>query len=255
MLETKNLSFNYGDNRILDKVNIIAYPGEITAFIGCNGTGKSTLFKSIMGYLKSKGEVIINGKNRKDYCREELTKKISYLAQFNQNEVEITVFEVILLGRINNLEFKVPQSEIDKVWEVLKMLKIEQFAGRKINELSGGQRQLVYIAQSIVREPNILMLDEPTNNLDLRFQFEMMQLIKELTVQKKLTTLIILHQINLVTVFCDRVVILNEGKVYAQGPPSELINEKMFKDVYKMEVDIQNGNKGYCSFIPVAVSN
>jgi iron complex transport system ATP-binding protein len=154
-----------------------AYPGEITAIIGANGIGKSTLLKLICGLLKGSGSIMVNGRSIDRYDRRDLSHHISYLSQDTVSNVMLSVFEVVLLGRVDRLTHRVPDRELEIVERVLRQLHLEPYASRNIGELSGGQRQLVFIAQALVRNPQVLILDEPTSNLDLYFQCEIMDLL------------------------------------------------------------------------------
>lgn len=254
MIEVSQLSFGYkGDmrNNVLNGINMTAAPGEITAIIGANGIGKSTILKNICGLLKGSGDIKICGKNIRDYNRKDLAAHISYLSQDTVSNALLSVFEVVLLGRVARLSAAVPDKELMIVRDVLRRLSIEEYASRNIGELSGGQRQLVFIAQALARNPKILIMDEPTSNLDLYYQFQIMNLLKELTRTERFTTLVSLHQLDLVARFADKVVVINEGCVYDYGPPEKIFTVKTFHDVYRMNTEIVNrGGIGYV--IPVS---
>jgi iron complex transport system ATP-binding protein len=250
MIEVSKLSFGYkgyASNKILDEINMTAYPGEITAIIGANGIGKSTVLKNICGLLKGSGEIKICGKNIKDYNRKELSLYISYLSQDTVSNALLSVFEVALLGRVARLTNNVPDDELILVRDVLRRLNLEEYASRNIGELSGGQRQLVFIAQALLKNPKVLIMDEPTSNLDLYYQFQIMNLLRELTVTEQFTTLVSLHQLDLVDRFADKVVVVNEGRVYDYGTPQKILTPRTFRDVYRMNTEIVNkGGIGYC---------
>ncbi|PKM75430.1 MAG: ABC transporter ATP-binding protein [Firmicutes bacterium HGW-Firmicutes-17] len=255
MIEVKDLSFAYGKTTILKDVNFIAKPKEITAIIGANGIGKSTLLKNICGILKNDGEIFYSGKNRSQYSPNEFTKRISYLSQDSGCEADLNVFEVVLLGRIGNLNYRVSDEEIEKVEGILERLDIRKLSSRRIGELSGGQRQRVFIAQALASEPEILILDEPTSSLDLYYQFEMLEMIKNLTVSESFTTITTLHQLNLVSRFADSVIVLDEGSVYKQGTPEEVLTIELLKNVYKMRTEIFRTSDGYTNIVPVCQCN
>lgn len=252
LIRVENINFSYGKNKILEDISFKAKEGEVTAIIGSNGTGKSTLLKNICGMLKGSGEVYIDDLKVNKHNRKEVTSKISYLSQFNIIDAEINVFEVILLGRIENLGMKVPDTEIEKVWKILKFLNIENLAKRKINQLSGGQKQMVFIGQALAREPEVLILDEPTNNLDLRYKFKMLDLIKSLTKRNNFTTVMVIHDLNILQKFVDRILVLHNKKVYRYGYPSDIMTREMFKDVYKMNVDFYNVKEGFNVMVPIS---
>ena len=250
MIEVSQLSFGYkkyGQNNILNCINMTAFPGEITAVIGANGIGKSTILKNICGLLKGSGEIKICGKNIREYKRKDLAAHISYLSQDTASNSLLSVFEVVLLGRVARLSASVPDEELTIVRDVLRRLSMEKYASRNIGELSGGQRQLVFIAQALARNPKVLVMDEPTSNLDLYYQFQIMNLLKELTVTEKFTTLVSLHQLDLVARFADKVFVINDGCVYDYGTPEKTLTAKTFRDVYRMNTEIVN--KGGASYV------
>lgn len=181
MIEVHNLTFGYSsteDGQILKGVDFVAQTGKLTALIGTNGAGKSTLLKTIMGILKGKGEIFVNGKSVSEYSNKDFSSTVSYLSQDNDCRVNLTVFEVVMLGRMGSMSFRVKDEDIQATQEVLERLNLQRFASRNIMELSGGQRQLVFMAQALVKEPKILILDEPTSALDLHKQFDLLTLLK-----------------------------------------------------------------------------
>lgn len=168
-IRVENLSFAYRRGKpVLDGLSFEAHEGEITAIVGANGAGKTTLVKSIMGSLSPQGQVYLGGKNRREYALSEVSALVGYLTQESGVQAALTVFDVVLLGRIHRLGLRVNSAELEKVWKILKKLKIENLANCYYNELSGGQRRVVNIAQTLVKEPKILILDEPTANLGNR---------------------------------------------------------------------------------------
>jgi iron complex transport system ATP-binding protein len=164
----------------------------------------------------------------------------------------LTVFEVVLLGLVNGLSYHVSDSDLESVQEVLARLNLKQYASRNIGELSGGQRQLVFIAQALIRKPKILILDEHTSNLDLYYQFQIMNIIKELTVSENFTTLLTLHQLDLVKRFADEVVVIHRGALYGTGSPRDILTEKTFRDVYRMNTEIVKSSDGGEYIIPLS---
>lgn len=250
MIEVIGLTFGYKDQVILNDISFEAKPGEITAIIGANGIGKSTLLKNVCGLLKGEGTIKIYGKSLKDYRRSELSSRVSYLSQDTVSYALLTVFEIVLLGRVERLSQRITGEDIQAVDSVLHRLGIESFAFRYIGELSGGQRQLVFIAQALIRNPQVLVMDEPTSNLDLYYQFQIMELIKRLTVTEGLTTLITLHQLELAARFAEKIIVLDDGRVYGNGAPPEVLTKAMLREVYKMDVEIVNST-GALHIVPV----
>jgi len=244
MLEAKNLSFSYdGKTDIIHDIGFMAKPGEITAIIGANGAGKTTILKCVAGLAKHGGSVLFDGKEKN---RQETVKVLSYMQQNTDCDIELNVFEVVLLGMRQSLSYILTKKDVAKVNNVLKLLKIDKFAQRRIGEISGGQRQLVFIAQALVKEPDIMMLDEPTSALDLYHQFKLMDFIRQVTRERNCTTVVTMHHLDIALRFADRIVVINDGVVYDEGPTNEVFTEKMLREVYRMDATIEtnpDGNK------------
>lgn len=245
-LDVSELSFRYQGSSIntLDHVSFHANAGEVTTLIGPNGAGKTTLIKAILGFNRAEGDISICGKLREGGRTNDYTKKISYLTQENAYLPSLTVFEVVLLGRINTLNLKIQENELERVYETLNILHLTELAARPFYALSGGQRKIVNIAQAIVKEPEILILDEPTANLDMQHDLEVMDLIVSYTRAKNTTTLVTLHDLNLAGKYSDRLVMLKNGTVFSQGTPAEVIKEETVKTVYGVEAEIQCDTDG-----------
>jgi len=244
MLEISNLSFGYGSQPILKNVNLTFEPGKMTAVIGPNATGKSTLLKCISGILRGQGAVLMDGKDLSTFKPQDIARQISYLSQEGCGKAVLSVFEVVLLGRVHSLSLKVSDVEVNYVLKILRQLGIEELAARNICELSGGQRQMVFIAQALVREPSVLLLDEPTNSLDLHRELQMLELIKKLTITRALTTVITLHQLDMAARYADEIVVLFDGEVYAAGPPAAVLTTDMLRTVYQVNAAIHQASDG-----------
>lgn len=238
MIEVKDLSFRYGAEPVLENVSFTARPGEITAVVGANGAGKSTLLKCIAGFEKASGTVKICGRAAAALSGETRAGLLSYLDQCTDCEAELNVYEVVLLGRLQRLSFRVTDEDIGRVNEILAQMSLEQFARRNISELSGGQRQLVFIAQTLIKDPKVLILDEPTSALDLRRQFEIMEFLRRVTRERQLTTLVTLHHLDIAAKYADHVVVIADNRVYAESTPGEAFTEKMLRDVYEVTAEI-----------------
>ena len=249
MVEVTNLGFRYGTEPVLENINFTAYPGEITAVIGANGVGKSTLLKCVAGLLKCQGRISICG--RDTLTEAEHAAKIGYLCQNNGCYAQLREFEVILMGLVNELSFRVGPEKIQRVEQIMELMDITKYAGRKINQLSGGQQQLVFIAQTLVKRPDILILDEPTSALDLSRQFQLMELIKKVTKEYGFTTMLCHHHLDLVSRFADRVLVLKGGHLYCNDTPRQAFTAQMFRDVYGMEVEFCTDRQGILHMVPV----
>ncbi|MBO4569334.1 MAG: ABC transporter ATP-binding protein [Candidatus Methanomethylophilaceae archaeon] len=241
-----NLSFCYGDARILEDLSFTARPGEITTIIGPNGAGKTTLLKCVANLFKHDGEVKFDGK---EFERKDLFEFLSYMEQNTDLDVDLNVFEIVLLGMIQSLGFYVSDEDIEEVYKVLDLLEIRQFADRKIGELSGGQRQLVFIAQALVKNPSVIILDEPTSALDLFHQYNLISFMSRITKERGCTTLMTLHHLDVAYKYSDNLVIVNDHHIYSEGSPKEVFTQKMLRDVYRVRSTMMKDEDGDEHFI------
>lgn len=186
MLEVKNISKSYGKNNVLSDINCIIEKNKFTAFIGSNGAGKSTLINIIARTLKAdSGEVIIDEKKQSEWKTEELAKKISILSQFNNINIKITVRELVSFGRYPYSKGKLTNEDLKKIDEALNYLNLKNLENRFLDELSGGQIQMAYIAMIIAQDTDYILLDEPLNNLDMNHSVKIMKTLKKLVLEKK----------------------------------------------------------------------
>lgn len=237
-LEVKGLRFGYNSNPVLKEISILAFPGRITAVVGPNAVGKSTLLKCIAGMIKpDRGSILLDGKDIRDFKRD-ITRYVYYLSQEDSTKAVLTVFETVLLGRIHSLSWRISTEDAEIASKVLQDIGISELATRFLDELSAGQRQMVFIAQSLVRDPKVLLLDEPTSNLDLQHQLDILDLIKDITADREITTLITSHDLNLVARYVDEFIVLNAGNVYASGKPESVLTPEMIRDVYKVNARV-----------------
>ncbi|AKB83825.1 Iron(III) dicitrate transport ATP-binding protein FecE [Methanosarcina barkeri 3] len=242
-LEIDNFSFGYNSSLIFNEMNF-KIESRITVLIGPNAAGKSTLLKCIAGVLDPKGTIMFDGKDVKSFEKKDLIRLRSYLPQESKITSSLTVFEILLLGMANSLFWKVNETDLEVVSNVLKYLGIEDLALRGINELSGGQKQMVFIAQSLIRDPKLLLMDEPTNGLDLKYQLELFELIQKITLERGMTTIIALHDLNLAARFADNIVVMNKGEIYASGSPSSVLTQKTIESVYGINARISIDDDG-----------
>ena len=251
MIEIKNLTFGYGLTPVLNKINLQAEPA-FNAIIGPNAAGKSTLLKCIVGILQPEGEILFNGKELRAFKKEELMEVVGYLPQEAPTRSVLTVFEAILLGRLPTLSWRVTDQDLAVVLNVLESLRIDGLASRPLNELSGGQKQIVSIAQTLVRGPEFILMDEPANNLDLQRQLEIFDLIRFLTAKRKITFMIVLHDLNLAARYADNIIILNgQGGIYGAGKPGAVITAEMLSAVYGVKARVTIDGDGIPMVAPL----
>ena len=241
-LIVKDLSCGYKAETVLKNVNL-KFESMITAVIGPNGAGKSTLIKCLAGILNYQGNILFKG-NRVCSSYKEYYAKIAYFPQTISQSAAITVFEAVLLGMLNSLSLRVSDEELEKVLGILKELKIEHLAERKLNELSGGQLQMVSVAQAMVKEPEVILLDEPLNNLDIHFQFEILDFIRSETYRKQIITVMAMHDLNLAAKYADRIAVIDKGELVAYGTPGQVLTGKMIQTVYRVEAEVSLDSNG-----------
>ncbi|WP_297789821.1 ABC transporter ATP-binding protein [uncultured Anaerococcus sp.] len=231
MIEARNLSISY-DRLIIDDISFKLEEGNVNILMGRNGSGKSTILNAISGIKAHRGEIKTSG-------------KVSYLNQNINSKIRFTVFETILLGKVEDLSLRISKEDKKEAEKILDILDIRSYRDRYINRLSGGEVQKVFIGQALVANPKVLLLDEPVSALDLKNQYEIMRIITDLTRKLNLTTLISLHQIGLIEKFADHIILINDKKIYREGTSREVMDEKMFREVFDMETDIRDfdGNR------------
>jgi len=239
ILELKNIEFSYNGSPVLRGIEFGVRKGELISILGVNGAGKSTLLKCINGILKpQKGEIFIDHINIKRASRTEIAKVLAYVPQRSEQNF-ITVFDAVLLGRKPYIKWDVTKNDIEITERVLSILGLKKLSLRYINELSGGEFQKVVIARALVQQPKVILLDEPTNNLDPKNQFEVMDIIKNISKRKGISSVIVMHNVNLALRLSDRFVLLKEGKVFAEGG-LEIITKDNIEKVYGIPVTVEN---------------
>lgn len=206
---------------------------QFVSIIGPNGVGKSTLIHCINKLLEpTSGSVWIDDLNVHDMTMKELSKVIGYVPYSANDTFSMSVVDTVLMGRHPHTGWKTTDHDLDIVFETLKLLKIEDLAMRPFNQLSAGQHQRVMLARGIVQEPKILLLDEPTSNLDIRHQIDVTVLLKELSESKDTLVIMISHDINIAAKYSDKIIMMHEGRIFAVGDPNTVITEENIRMVY-----------------------
>ena len=240
-LRIHGVQFGYNSVDVLQNVLMEVATGEVVSLVGPNGAGKSTLLKCINKILKPRrGSILIEGKEVARFGLKELARSIGYVPQSVSYNFQCTVFDSVLLGRKPHVNWSISERDKDIVSEMLVLMGLEDMVMRQFNELSGGERQKVLIARALAQEPQILLLDEPTSNLDLRHQFEVLELITTVVREKGLSAIMAIHDLNLASRFSDKMVFLRGGRIYATGSPWEALTQENIRTVYGIDVIVNN---------------
>lgn len=243
MISVKGITKLYGDKKVVDDVSLSIAKGKITSLIGPNGAGKSTVLSMITRLLDNdSGDVLLEGENIFTQPNSELAKKISILKQSNHLELKITVRELIAFGRYPYSKGRLTDEDNALIDEAIDYMELGEFEDRFIDELSGGQRQRAYIAMTIAQDTEYIFLDEPLNNLDMKHSVQIMKILRRLVDELGKTVVIVLHDINFASVYSDRIVALKNGRVVKDGPTEEIIQSAALKEIYDMDIPIQQMN-------------
>ncbi|MGO4673679.1 ABC transporter ATP-binding protein [Bosea sp. 2YAB26] len=241
-LQLREVGVRYGRKVVLSEVTTpLLSGGEVVAVIGPNAAGKSSLFRRIAGLVPGAGEVSISGESSVPGRRAPLS---CYLPQDTAVNAVLTVYESILLAFKQGGTWSVSDDELKRIDCVLRDLEIEDLAFRGLGELSGGQRQLVSIAQTLAREPDILLLDEPTSALDLHRQFEVLSLVRRLARDRGMCVLISIHDLNQALRVADRVLVLAKTRLVAIGAPREIVTPSLLDEVYGVRARVEGLSSG-----------
>lgn len=239
MVEIKDLTFAYSKNsrNILEQVGFDIQNNQCIAILGNNGAGKSTLLKCVDRICPAeRGVVLVDSENVYKMSKTEMAQNIAYVQQ-KSSAVNMTVFDSILLGRKPYIKWDASSEDRKIVCDIISKMHLEDFALRNVSELSGGEAQKVMLARALAQEPRLLLLDEPTSNLDPRNQHEAMQLVKKIAQEHNICVAIIIHDLNLAIRYCDRFVFLKDSRVYSYGG-METITPENIEAVYRMHVHI-----------------
>lgn len=239
MLEVKNVCCGYDGIDIVKQVSFSINRGENLCIVGPNGCGKSTLLKAISSLIDFHGEVKLDGKNINALKRKDLATKIALMTQSSNIQFPYTIYETVALGRyshLNGIFSRLTKKDELIINESLKMVGILDMKNKLISELSGGQLQRVFLARAFAQDPEVILLDEPTNHLDLRYQIEILDYLKNWAKEKNKIVVAVLHDLNLVQNFGDRVLMLNDGIIKGHGNTKEVLNNNDLEEVYGIDI-------------------
>jgi iron complex transport system ATP-binding protein len=247
ILSVAGVRFGYNGRPVLNDLAFEVKAGEMLAVLGVNGAGKSTLLKCVNRILTpARGAVLLDGRDVRHMSRTESARAFGYVPQHQEKE-EITVFDAVLLGRKPHIKWAASRKDMEIAEHAIADTGLSSLAMRPVNTLSGGEAQKVLIARALAQEPSVLLLDEPTSNLDVRNQIEVMDLLRDITAKKRLLTMVSIHDLNLSLRFADRFLLLKDGSVHAVVDRAS-VSPGIIRDVYGVDVVI-----GEVAGHPVAV--
>ena len=239
-LQIKNLSFGYKKNQmILNNINLEIKQGEILGILGPNGTGKTTFIKCINNIHKpNEGRILYDGNNIMNLSQLNIAKIIAYVPQYTNNFFPMNVIDTVMMGRMPYVKKNYSDEDKEIVFSIIKKMNLEEFAFRNIKEMSGGERQRVFIARAMAQQPNIIILDEPTSSLDLYNQLFILHTITQLAKENNITIIMTIHDLNLASMFCDNILMLKDAHIFAHGKPESILTAENIYEMYKVRTEI-----------------
>ena len=241
-LQIRQVSFSYLDGLVLHDIDLSIGAGEMVGLLGPNGSGKTTLIKLASGVLKpGQGEIRLDGSDLSRLRRKAIARKITVVPQQFHIPFAFTVGEVAMLGRIPFIKALAGETDGDRkaVTTALELVDISELEQRRFDELSGGERQKVVLAMALAQEPKLLLLDEPTAHLDITHQVEILELVKSLNLEQGITVMAAMHDLNLASLYFDRLVLLKDGRILADGTPAEVLTEDGIREVFSASVMVE----------------
>jgi iron complex transport system ATP-binding protein len=241
VINVDNLSYSAKERMILNDINFSVVDGQFVTLLGANGCGKSSVLRTISNEIKEfSGDVMVLGLEINRNNKKLLARDVSFLMQFNDNDVRTTVYEYVAYGRVphKGIFSMLDQNDLKIIDDVLVQTSLLEYKDRSMSTLSGGEKQRVYLAMCLVQQPKILVLDEPTNHLDIKFQYELLSLVKKINVENNVTVLCVLHDLNQAIKYSDYIVMLKAGEIYVQGDVDECMTADNIFDVFGVDVEI-----------------
>jgi len=235
-LRIENLEFSYPSVPVLKDICMELHSRTIVSIVGRNGAGKSTLLKCMNRILQSyKGTILLDEQSIESMKIKEVARRMAYLPQTGEHDFPITVFDMVLMGRYPHVAWSLNEHDKNYVWQILEMMGLEELAIRDFRHISGGQQQQVLIARALAQQADVFLLDEPTSNLDIRHQLEVMEVLKKLVKESNILTIISIHDLNLAARYADWVIMINQGGIHAAGKPGEVFTAENIQQVYGVE--------------------
>lgn len=239
-LEVRDLSFAYPKQKpVLDHISMTAKAGEVLGIIGPNGTGKTTFIKCLNHILTpTEGDVYLDGVSLGRMTGNQLARTMAYVPQFAGRFFPVTVIDTIMMGRTPYAGSEYSAEDEQIVFDVMREMNLEKFAFRNIGEMSGGERQRVFIARAMAQQPKVIILDEPTASLDIHNQLFTLKSISELARKQNVIIIMIIHDLNLASMFCDKLLMLQDGHIFAYGTPGQVITESNIYSMYHVHTAV-----------------
>ena len=247
-LQIENLTVAYGKTPVIRSLSDQWPEGCVTALIGCNGAGKSTLLQALAGLIPMQGKTAISGIS---LSPEERRQQIAYMPQDTSAQSSLTVLEVVLLGRLGSLGLRLPAGIANEAMAALDTFGLGALHTRQLDEISGGQRQLVFLTQALFRQPRVLLLDEPTAALDLRHQLLVLERLSQISHKNGTIVGMAMHDLNLAAQYADRIVGLNDGQNIASGSAAQVLTAKNLKTMYGIEAEVTQGPQNQLLVRPI----
>ncbi|MBS4534041.1 ATP-binding cassette domain-containing protein [Clostridium sp. D2Q-14] len=252
MIEIKNISQAYGNTQVLREVNLIIKEKRITALIGANGAGKSTLLNVAANLLEPcAGTVLLDGKDIKEMKSQDIAKRIAILKQTQHLNMRISVRDLVSFGRYPHSQGRLKDEDEQKIRQAIEYMNLKEIENKFIDELSGGQRQRAYIAMILAQDTKYIFLDEPLNNLDIKYSVEMMTILRKLVKELSKTVIIVMHDINFAAAYADDIVAMKGGQIMKEGAAQDIIDQTVLTEVFDHEFCIANVyGKKVCVYFP-----
>jgi iron complex transport system ATP-binding protein len=238
-LDIDDLAFDYSDHPVVSGIDLTVTDGEILGLVGPNGAGKSTLIKCINHVLAPDvGRVVVDGTDVGSLTRNDVAKIMGYVAQKDSGNYSATVFDTVLMGRKPYINWRPSSKDLETVSVILEKLDLTDLSLRDVNNLSGGQQQKVMVGRALAQDPTLLLLDEPTSDLDIRHQLEVMDVIRE-EVDGGLAAVLAIHDLNLAARYCDTVAMLKDGGIYTTGRAEDVFTSENIEAVFRVTASTQ----------------
>jgi len=251
MIEVKNITQSYGrDIDILKNINLTVPEKCVTALVGANGAGKSTLLSVIANLIPARsGTVLLDGEDIRKIKTDETARRIAFLKQSQQLNIRIPVRDLVEFGRFPHCKGRLRDADRQKVAEAIDYMSLSGITHKYLDEISGGQRQRAFIAMILAQDTPYIFLDEPLNNLDIKYSVEMMKIVKKLVAELGKTIVVVLHDINFASAYADYIIAMKGGKVHGEGSPEEVIKAEVLNPVFNHDFNIvERDGKSVCLY-------